>query len=129
MYAFKTSRIGSKVYSFFSKKWYFDLIYNKYIVHKILGFGYNVTFKIIDRGLIELVGPLGLVRVIKSLTTKAAQLHSGFIYHYTFVMICSIVLLLIILSLGGFELFVNFSILGLVLLFCFLSDILVGDLE
>jgi NADH-ubiquinone oxidoreductase chain 5 len=127
LYAFKTSTIGYYIYSFFSKKWYFDLIYNTFIVHNILKFGYNITFKALDRGLIELVGPLGIVRVVKEVIKKNSMFHSGFIYHYTFIIICGITLLLAFLLLDGIHVFFQIVFLSWVILFCFITDILVTN--
>jgi NADH-ubiquinone oxidoreductase chain 5 len=127
LYSFKVSPFGVKFYSFFSKKWYFDLIYNTFIVKNILDFGYHITFKSIDRGLIELVGPLGIVRSLKNLINKVSTVHSGYIYHYTFVIICGLILFIVLLTIGGFQFFIQVSCLSLVLVFCFLADIIVGE--
>ena len=52
-------------YKFFNQKWYFDNLYNKFIISNVLMFSYNVTFKALDRGLVETpLGPLGLARYI-----------------------------------------------------------------
>jgi len=72
---------------FFIKKWYFDNIYNKFIVNSFFYIGYHVSFKLLDRGLFELVGPLGLIRLISNLINKLSSLQSGLIYHYIFIMI------------------------------------------
>jgi NADH-ubiquinone oxidoreductase chain 5 len=74
-------------YTFFVKKWYFDNIYNKFIVNLFFYIGYNISFKLLDRGLFELIGPLGLTRLISSLIYKVSNLQSGLIYHYIFIMI------------------------------------------
>lgn len=74
-------------YSFFNKKWYFDIIYNHYIVYRILYFGYNISFKLVDRGIIELLGPLGLVRLIAVISRQVSLLQTGLIYHYAFTII------------------------------------------
>lgn len=78
------------VYSFFVKKWYFDNIYNTYIVNNILYFGYHISFKLIDRGIIELAGPLGITRAISTISKKSSEFQSGLIYHYIFMMILGI---------------------------------------
>jgi len=75
------------LYSFFVKKWYFDNIYNNYIVNNVLYFGYHISFKLVDRGILELFGPLGIVRTLKILTEKVSNFQSGLIYHYVFMMI------------------------------------------
>lgn len=72
---------------FLSKKWYFDNIYNKYIVNNIFHFGYHISFKTIDRGILELIGPLGIVRSVSVIIKKVSNLQSGLIYHYVFMMI------------------------------------------
>jgi NADH-ubiquinone oxidoreductase chain 5 len=78
------------VYSFLVKKWYFDIIYNQYIVKNIVKFGYHVSFKMIDRGLLEINGPYGIVNFLKLLIKRVSNLQSGLIYHYIFVMISSL---------------------------------------
>ena len=77
-------------YSFFIKKWYFDVLYNYFVVKNILYFGYNISFKLLDRGLFELIGPLGIVRMVNVFSKKVSSLQSGLIYHYAFTIILSI---------------------------------------
>lgn len=52
----------------------------------------NVIF--IDRGLIELFGPLGIVRSINFVTNKLINLQTGFFYNYLFIFILSLVIIL-----------------------------------
>ena len=79
-------KITYYLYCFLVKKWYFDIIYNEIIVKNVLKFGYVISFKMIDRSLLELLGPLGIVRVLKNLIKKVTMLQSGLIYHYIFCM-------------------------------------------
>ena len=51
--------LGRIVYSFLNSKYYFDVIYNYFIIGLGLKVGYSLS-KIIDRGIIELVGPNGI---------------------------------------------------------------------
>lgn len=90
----QTSNIGRTLYSFFNQKWYFDPIYNEFFVKPILSFGYRVTFKLLDRGIIEIFGPHGIATTISSLTKKFSEFQSGFIYHYAFVMLIGLTLLI-----------------------------------
>jgi len=87
------------IYSFFSKKWYFDNIYNKYVAGNLLFFGYNVSFKLLDRGIIELIGPLGIVRLLNIMSSKISKLQSGLIYHYAFIMIIGLTFCILIFML------------------------------
>jgi NADH-ubiquinone oxidoreductase chain 5 len=90
------------IYSFFIKKWYFDIIYNNYIANKLLIFGYNISFKILDRGLIELIGPLGIVRATRVISQKISLLQSGLIYHYAFTMIIGLTFFILLFVLSTF---------------------------
>nr|QJH88478.1 Nad5 [Pterocladia lucida] len=80
-----------KFYTFFTflinKKWYWDSIYNKIVIYPILLFGYNVTFKNLDRGFIELLGPYGLASWIPSWAVNIRRLQTGQLTHYIFFMI------------------------------------------
>jgi NADH-ubiquinone oxidoreductase chain 5 len=48
------------VYRFLIKKWFFDIFFNKWFVLPLYYFGYNVTYRLIDKGILELIGPFGL---------------------------------------------------------------------
>jgi NADH-ubiquinone oxidoreductase chain 5 len=49
-----------KIYIFFSYKWYFDLIYNRFINIPIIKYAYFKIFIILDKGLLEILGPYGV---------------------------------------------------------------------
>jgi NADH-ubiquinone oxidoreductase chain 5 len=87
---FKLSPIGKMTYGFLSKKWYFDKVYNEYVVQKLLDFGYNVSFKTLDRGLIEVIGPYGIANTINAFVKRFTNLQSGYVYHYAFVICISL---------------------------------------
>jgi NADH-ubiquinone oxidoreductase chain 5 len=95
----KLSPIGREIYSFLNKRWYFDIVYNEFIGKKMLSFGYNTSFKAIDKGVIEVLGPYGLERLLKRLTARASLLQTGYIYHYAFIMLLGITLLITIVGL------------------------------
>ena len=84
------------IYHFLSKKWYFDEFYNRIISKSILHFSYHISFKTLDRGVIELIGPLGIVYLIKKLSLNISKAQTGLIYHYIFVMILGITFILFI---------------------------------
>lgn len=87
------SAIALKLYRFFSYKWYIDVLYNKLIVNFFFNISYSYV-KNIDRGLIELIGPLGIVRSLNYLMNKLNLLQTGFIYNYLFIFIISIIFFL-----------------------------------
>ena len=49
---------------------WFDYIFNHYIAKPCMSFGHNVTYKILDRGLIEQVGPSGIAHLLNSLSNS-----------------------------------------------------------
>jgi NADH-ubiquinone oxidoreductase chain 5 len=53
------NNVGRKLYTFLNGKYFFDVIYNHYIIGFGLKLGYTVS-KVLDRGVIELIGPYGL---------------------------------------------------------------------
>jgi len=96
-YVVNKNVIYREIYVYFNKKWLFDIIYNHFIVKKILFISYFITFKMLDRGLFEIVGPTGLVRIVNNLSRGISNFQSGYLYHYAFIMILSLVLIILIL--------------------------------
>jgi NADH-ubiquinone oxidoreductase chain 5 len=80
------------IHRFLSRKYNFDDIYS-YFLQFSLKFGY-ITNKVFDRGLLEIVGPYGLVKVIKNTSTKLTYLDSGFIPSYALYMFIGLISLL-----------------------------------
>ena len=78
----KTSLVGRKFYTFLNRKWLFDKVYNEFITQNILDFGYHFTYKSIDRGLIESLGPFGISNVLLDQVNQSRAWHSGYLYHY-----------------------------------------------
>jgi len=74
-------------YSFFSKKWYFDQVYNSYAVYPVLRFGHQHSFKTLDRGVIELLGPTGFVRFWLQIVRFSSMWQSGYVFNYVFSMV------------------------------------------
>jgi proton-translocating NADH-quinone oxidoreductase chain L len=99
LYNFTTSNFGLIMYAFLNKKWYFDKVYNEYINKKLISFGYFVSFKGIDKGIVEMFGPYGIATTFTNLSKRFAKVQSGFIYHYAFVMLLGILFLLTSLTL------------------------------
>ena len=96
---FKRTVLYKNFYSFFNKKWYFDRIYNVYFVQNTLSKGYFFTYRDIDRGLIEKLGPLGIINTIKNIAFTIKPLQSGFIYYYLqFFIISFFIFLFVIIS-------------------------------
>jgi NADH-ubiquinone oxidoreductase chain 5 len=72
---------GKKLYTLFNSKYYFDVIYNNYVFSNGFKLGYSIS-KLIDRGVIELVGPYGLSNSLFKLAKDISKLDSGVITTY-----------------------------------------------
>jgi proton-translocating NADH-quinone oxidoreductase chain L len=99
MYNISLTPVGLKMYAFLNKKWYFDKLYNELVNKPLVSFGYFVSFRGIDKGVVEFLGPYGAVSSFSHLMKKISKLQTGYIYHYAFVMLVGIVLLLTVTSL------------------------------
>ena len=91
LFQFKVSTLGYKLYTFLNKKWFFDKVNNEIISQSILFTGYNITYKNFDKGVIEFLGPEGLSSSIYKQSTYFNKLQIGYINHYAFVMILSVI--------------------------------------
>jgi NADH-ubiquinone oxidoreductase chain 5 len=74
--------LGKNIYSFLNGKYYFDVIYNHFVVAQGLQLGYKIS-KEIDRGAIELLGPYGLANTFTNTGINIAKLDTGIITTYS----------------------------------------------
>nr|YP_009547901.1 NADH dehydrogenase subunit 5 [Bremia lactucae]AZL92953.1 NADH dehydrogenase subunit 5 [Bremia lactucae] len=116
LYNFKISKYGLYFYNFLNRKWYFDKIYYEFINQYILKIGYNVTYKMVDKGLIEICGPYGLTTIFTVLSQKIVLLQTGYIFHYSLLMLISTIFLINIIF---FSIIYYFNMIT-VLLFLFI---------
>jgi NADH-ubiquinone oxidoreductase chain 5 len=68
---------------FFTQKWYFDYIYNSIIGYPILKASYSIFFKLLDKGIVEILGPKGICWCVYQAFLKFRAGESGYIYQYT----------------------------------------------
>ena len=94
LFSLKTSFLGRKVYTFLNKKWFFDKIYNEYVSQFFFKFGYSVSYKAIDRGIFEILGPTGLSSVALKTANSIHRAQTGSLYHYALIILTAIALLL-----------------------------------
>nr|YP_010133782.1 NADH dehydrogenase subunit 5 [Nitzschia supralitorea]QWM93272.1 NADH dehydrogenase subunit 5 [Nitzschia supralitorea] len=116
LFYIKTSYLGRKVYSFLNKKWFFDKIYNELFGQFFFKFGYTMSYKAIDRGTFEIIGPTGLSTVALNVAHKLHKAQTGSLYHYTLMILTTIA---VILSLRHCWLVISYNIdyRGLILIF------------
>ena len=80
------------VYTLLWNKWYFDDIYNAVLVRPawLLGRG---LWKGGDQTVIDGVGPDGIASATRAVARRASRLQTGYLYHYAFVMLIGVVVL------------------------------------
>nr|UAT97977.1 NADH dehydrogenase subunit 5 [Ahnfeltia plicata] len=103
-----------------NKKWYFDILYNRFLVYPSMHFGYLVSFKNLDRGFIELLGPYGLAKLMPLWSNSLSKLQTGQLTHYIFFTILGLCLFLVLVLFLHSPLFsLSSSLLGLFLILPF----------
>jgi NADH-ubiquinone oxidoreductase chain 5 len=84
---------GLQVYKFLNQKWYFDFFFNKLIITNVVYVSYSFFFKSVDKGVIELFGPKGVSFMFFSLMRKFKKYETGFLYHYTCMLLIGFIFL------------------------------------
>ena len=74
------------LYQFLLNKWYFDELYDLIFVRPAKAIGRFLWLRG-DGGVIDRFGPDGIAASVQMLTRRAAQLQSGYLYHYAFAML------------------------------------------
>lgn len=76
---------GGPLHSLFSNKWYFDEIYNATIIKGLAFLG--DVFSVGDKKVIDAIGPDGIAEVTQGASQRLSRMHTGYLYHYAFVVI------------------------------------------
>ena len=79
----KNYKIMYYIYNFLNKKWYFDKMYNEFLIQTFITFGYNFTYKSQDRGFLEIFGPKGLNSLITTISLNINKIQTGLSYHHS----------------------------------------------
>ena len=114
LFFIKISYYGRKLYTFLNRKWFFDKVYNDFVSQTILNLSYHTTYKVVDRGIIESLGPAGMSILLKNIGKSLHSLQSGSFYHLALTMLAGLVLIVLSFVLGNYG---SFYVLGLALIF------------
>lgn len=82
----------NEIHKFFVNKWYFDEFFEKIFIKPTLALG-NIFWKRSDIGLIDKFGPDGVATISLKAAKILSRLQSGYVYHYTFVMIIGLAIM------------------------------------
>jgi NADH-ubiquinone oxidoreductase chain 5 len=92
------TKLGRRIYTVLNSKYLFDTIYNKYIITLGLKIGYTIS-KVLDRGVIELVGPYGLSSTLNKTALSIAKSDNRLISTYsTYIIFNALCLIFIIFA-------------------------------
>ncbi|PWE17255.1 NADH-quinone oxidoreductase subunit L [Marinicauda salina] len=91
---------GGPLHAFLYNKWYFDEIYDFVFVRGARALG-DLFWKIGDKRLIDGLGPDGVARSAFAGAKRIAQVQSGYLYHYAFVMLIGLLALTLWLVAGA----------------------------
>ena len=105
--------LGQKIYTFFNGKYFFDIIYNNFIINKGLELGYIIS-KVLDRGIIEMVGPYGLSQTLTNTGKNISKLDTGVITTYSIYITLSLLSLIFLIFA---PIFIDTSLLNEIRLF------------
>ena len=81
------------LYKFLLNKWYFDELYDRIFVRPSFWLG-SALWKGFDDWLVDQTIVEGLGARVKDVTSRVVRLQSGYLYHYAFVMLIGIALML-----------------------------------
>nr|YP_010322720.1 NADH dehydrogenase subunit 5 [Arula petunia]UKP87338.1 NADH dehydrogenase subunit 5 [Arula petunia] len=70
------------IYGFLFYAWEFNQIVNYYIGSTVWKFGHIVSYRTIDRGILEILGPTGIAQFIVNRTKELSSLQSGLLFNY-----------------------------------------------
>nr|WRO45329.1 NADH dehydrogenase subunit 5 [Russula virescens] len=88
--------IGQNLYTFFNGKYFFDIIYNNYFINLGLNLGYKIS-KVLDRGIIEMIGPYGLSHTLTNTGKNISKLDTGIITTYSIYITLSLLSLIFLI--------------------------------
>jgi NADH-ubiquinone oxidoreductase chain 5 len=96
LFRLKTSFLGKKLYTFLNRKWFFDKIYNEYFGQFFFRFGYSISYRFIDRGIFEILGPAGLSSLFLKVSNNLYKMQTNNIYHYALIVLVGITFLFVL---------------------------------
>lgn len=123
LFKLKITKTGKFLYNYINKKWFFDKIYNEYIGQTFYRYSFDTSYKLIDKGVIELLGPKGLSELIFNKSkVLLLSFQTNKISHYTLFMLYGITGIILIHSYIYF-----FTINYLIIFIIFISFYYISD--
>jgi NADH:ubiquinone oxidoreductase subunit 5 (subunit L)/multisubunit Na+/H+ antiporter MnhA subunit len=92
----KSKTLFISIYTFLNGKYLLDILYNNYFISASLKLGFTIS-KILDKGIIELIGPFGLTEGSYSASNNLSKLDTGVITTYALYITLGLISILLIL--------------------------------
>jgi hypothetical protein len=64
----------------------------------VIRYGHTITYKVLDRGMIEEIGPTGIARMVRKWAGVGSRVQSGQINHYSITIVIGTVVMIMINS-------------------------------
>ena len=77
--------IYTTLFSIFNRRFFFDTLYNYIVVMPMLSVSYHLSFKFLDRGLLELLGPISFFRLLYLPSSSPSSRDYSFYFLYFFI--------------------------------------------
>lgn len=97
--SFKLSTIGYNIFSFFNQRLLIEQFYNIYLSGIVLKLGGQTT-NVMDKGSVEIFGPLGLERKLTSLSKSINSLSTGIVTSYALYILVGLIFYISVLFLS-----------------------------
>ncbi len=78
------------LHKLFYNKWFFDEIYDRFIVQNVLKLG-RVFWQVGDKGVIDRVGPDGISQLSRRIGGGLSRYQTGFVFQYAFIMMIGLI--------------------------------------
>ena len=82
-----------KKFNKLSNKWYFDYVYNVFLGKILWGYGNEITYKLIDTGILERLGPTGISEGVWKWAKEGSRLQSGYVFQYGLMIFAGVMVL------------------------------------
>jgi NADH-ubiquinone oxidoreductase chain 5 len=93
--AIKVSNEGRLLYTFLNRKWFWDKVYTEFVSQPTLTVAYHGTYKVVDRGMLEMFGPFGASNLALSMS-DSRDTQTGVISKYLQSMLYALVAAIVI---------------------------------
>ena len=84
------SFIGRMGYTFLYSAWQFNYVLNYFLAKRVWRGGHRISYRTIDKGTLELVGPKGVSNFLIGLTRGLSNLQAGQVFNYALVILIGV---------------------------------------